>query len=532
MARIAACALLAACGGGGGGGSGASGGAPVIEVASADSRCAPLPGPFPAGLDLVPGVPGKAVVANFTPPSLLPFDLGPEPPAISAPGSVPVIPPDSDGDGCEEPGFPPCPITTPQPDGVLTVSASLALVTASAYEEVIFVSPASGQLVTGTVGTPAGFAPRQYLYLPPPGSAAPRTAVSTTGCVPVVPGMTDSRGDPLAVPPVAWCLPGVSSFRPTFTSGAAVAAGRLFVSMSNLADNSVPQSAQYLPGVVLVYDFDISSGAPVVAPHATTPVLLTSGFNPTHVTAYRTPSGRDLILVTNSGAIGRRTDDPATPAIEAGGIALSPASIDVIDATTLRLLATVPLGAVGLAADRLAIDPTGRVALAGSAIGRALYGIDLAPLDTLPAAPPAPLVLDGSSGPDARIFYAGFPFIIPARPDGPAAVTCNGFVVSADWNTAATRLYATEFCDGTLVTIAADLSGSPTLDALRGGRFSFLSLDHVLAPVSASSVGEPRAPGSLRVRSGQPGIDYTGPDVFLLAGSPEGLLCGIRVESR
>lgn len=504
----------------------------MIEVTSADSRCAPLPGPFPPGLDLVPGISGRAVVANFSPPSLLPFDLGPVPPVISAAGSVPVIPPDSDADGCDEPGFPPCPSTTPQPDGVLAVSAGLALLSASAYEEVLFVDPASGRPVTGTVGTPASFAPRQYVYLPAPGTTAPRTAVSTSGCVPVEPGMTDSRGDALAAPPAAWCLPGLPSFRPTFTSGVAVSAGHLFVSMSNLGDNSVPASAQYLPGAVLVYDFDISSGVPVVSPNAVTPVVITSGFNPTHVTAYRTPLGRDLVLVSGSGAIGRRIDDPATPALEAGGIALTGAFVDVIDAATLRLLATVPLGAVGLAFDRLAIDPTGRVALAGSAVGRALYGIDLEPLDALPAAPGVPLVLDGSTGPDARIFYAGAPFTIPALPEGPPAETCNGFVVSADWNAAGTRLYATEYCDGTLVTLAADLSGAPSLDALRGGRFRFVSIDPVLAPVSASSVGRPRAPGSLRVRSGRPGVDYTGPDVFVLAGSPEGLLCGIRVESR
>ncbi len=530
---LLAAGLVLACGGSGGGGSGSGGSAPVIEISSADSRCAPLPGSFPPGLDLVPGVSGRAVVASFTPPSLLPFDLGPLPPVVAAAGSVPAIPPDSDGDGCAEGSFFPCPATSPVLDGVLAVSAGLALVTASSYEEVIFVNPADGRLVPGVVGTPAGFVPGQYIYLPPPGTAAVRTAVSTSGCVAVAPGTLDSRGDVVVPPPASWCLPGAPSFRPTFTSGAAVAGGHLFVSMSNLNDNTVPASAQYLPGTLLVYDFDLSSGAPAVTPNAATPVILTSGFNPTHVTAYRTPLGRDLVLVSVSGAIGRRTDDPATPtALEAGGLALTGAAIDVVDAVSLRLLATVPLGAVGLAYDRLAIDPMGRVALAGSAITRALYGIDLAPLDALPAAPPVPLVLDGTTGPDARIFYAGFPFTIPARADAPPAATCDGFVVSADWNAAGSRLYASEYCDGTLSTIEADLSGNPSLAELRGGRFRFSALDAVFAPLAASAVGKPRAPGSLRVRSGRPGIDYTGADVFVLVGLPEGLLCGIRFESR
>ncbi len=532
--------LAAACGGSGGGGSGGGGSAPVVEVSSPDSRCAPLPGAFPAGLDLVPGLAGRAVVANFTPPSLLPFDLGPVPPAIVAPGSVFALPADSDGDGCEEPSAAPCaatglpfgPATSPQPDGVLAVGASLALLTASAYEEVIFLDASTGHVVTGVVSTPAGFAAGQYVYLPPPGTSAARTAVSTSGCVPVTPGMLDSRGDPLSVPAAAWCLPGTASFRPTFTSGAAVAGGHLFVSMSNLGDNSVPESAQYLPGAVLVYDFDLSAGFPAVSPDVSTPVIVTTGFNPTHVTAYRTPSGRDLVLVTGSGAIGRRVDDPATAALEAGGIALTSAFVDVIDAQTLVHLATVPLGLAGLSSDRLAIDPTGRIALAGSAIGRALYGIDLGPLDSLPAAPATPLVMDGTTGSDARLFHAGLPFGIPARADGPPAASCDGFVVSADWNAAGSRLYATDFCDGTIATISADLSGSPTLAELRSSRLRFASLDSVFAPLTAASLGKPRAPGILRVRSGRPGLDYSGADVFVVVGDPEGLLCAVRIESQ
>lgn len=532
--------LTAGCGGSGGGGSGSGGDAPVVTVTSSDSRCAPLPGQFPAGLDLVPGLAGRAVLANFTPPALLPFDLAPVPPVVSASGSVPSIPPDSDGDGCEEPSFGPCaatfplpgPATSPQPDGVLAVSAGLALLSASSYEEVLFLNPADGRLVTGSVSTPAGFAPGQYFFLPPPGVTAARTGVSTSGCQPVAPGALDSRGDPIAVPPAAFCIPGTPSFRPGFTSGAAVSAGRLFVSMSNLNDNSVPAQAQYLPGGVLVYDFAVLGGGPVVSPDAAIPVVTTTGFNPTHVTAYRTPSGRDLVLVTVSGALGLRTDDPGTPEIESGGIGLTPSSIDVIDASLRRVIATVPLGMVALSFDRLAIDPTGRVALTGTAAGRALYGIDLAPLDALPASPATPVVLDGSGGADARLFHQGFPFTLPPRPGNASAGSCDGYVVSAAFNAAGTRVYASDFCDGTIARVEADLSGNPSLAQLQAGRFRFLGLEAVVAPVGAASVGEPRALGTLRVRSGIPGVSYSGPDVFVTVGVPDGLLCGIRIESR
>jgi len=33
------------------------------------------------------------------------------------------------------------------------------------------------------------------------------------------------------------------------------------------------------------------------------------------------------------------------------------------------------------------------------------------------------------------------------------------------------------------------------------------------------------------VRPGIPGVDYSGPDVFFLAGLPEGAVCGIRMDS-
>src|SRR5690606_31969787 len=216
----------------------------------------------------------------------------------------------------------------------------------------------------------------------------------------------------------------------SFTSGAAVAAGRLFVSSSNLGAGAGTLAPQFLPGTVLV--FDLARAPLAVAPHPTTPALFTTGFNPTHVTPYTTPSGRELVLVGVSGALGLRSDDPATPYREAGGVALGEAAIDVIDAEQLRVIATVPLGLAGLAFERLGIDPTGRVALIGSAIARHVYGIDLAVIDAL--APDAPFVrLDGIEGPAAAIFDADAPLVLPGLPDGAPAETCPGYVVGVEW---------------------------------------------------------------------------------------------------
>ncbi len=515
---------------GGGGGSGGGGGAPVIEVSSPDRRCVALPGSFPPGLDLVPGVAGRAVVASFAPSALLPFELSTEPPSVSAAGNVPSIPADSDGNGAADP-------LAPTLDGVTAVSADLALLTASLYDEVITVDPASGALRSLEVSTPAGFSASAFPRLPAPGSSATRTAISTFACVVPPAGASDSRGTLLSTlfpPAPSRCAAGQTSFRTGFTSGAAISGGALFVSMANVGSDAGTANTQFLPGVVLVFELDLASSPPRVNPDPTTPAIFTGGFNPTQVTAFRSPSARDFVLVTNSGALGILQDDPATPVIDSGGIALTEASIDVIDAATRTRVATVPLGAALLSFDRLAIDPSGRVAVTGSAAGRRLHAIDLAPLDTLPALASGaePYRLDGSdarvASVDARIFDADHPFALPARSGGASPATCPGYVVGAAFNAAGTRLYATEFCDGTVTVVGVDLAGSPSVPVPRS-RFSIVGQSDVVAPVG--TLGSARALGSVAVRGGAPGVDYTGPDVFVTVGEPEGLLCGLRFES-
>ena len=124
------------------------------------------------------------------------------------------------------------------------------------------------------------------------------------------------------------------------------------------------------------------------------------------MTPYRSPGGREFVLVTVSGALGLAPDDPNTPEREAGGQALSNAAIDVIDAAERRIVATIPLGLAAPSFERLAIDPTGRVAMVGSAIGRKLFAVDLAPLDSISLPPGARAAgarrLDGTRRGDLR----------------------------------------------------------------------------------------------------------------------------------
>ena len=73
-------ALLCAVGGlslGGrcGGGDGSGGGGVIVRIESPDPRCGAMTSLFPPGFDLVPGQP-RAVAANLSPPSLVPFAVG------------------------------------------------------------------------------------------------------------------------------------------------------------------------------------------------------------------------------------------------------------------------------------------------------------------------------------------------------------------------------------------------------------------------------------------------------------------------
>jgi hypothetical protein len=187
-------------------------------------------------------------------------------------------------------------------------------------------------------------------------------------------------------------------------------------------------------------------------------------------------------------------------------------------------VATIPLGFAGLAPSGLAIDQSGRVGVVGSTIGRQLYAVDLAPLENLPATAGPPLVLDGSDGPDAVIFDADSPLEIPARPDGAPAVSCPGSTAGVAFG--GNRLVATEACDGTLAEFLVDLTNDPPVP-VPADRFRLIGLVEVAAPIRVDTLTEPRSPGAVALR---PAPDGSGPDVVLLIGQQEGLLCGIEID--
>ena len=532
------CPLLAGsrCAGGTG-----SGGSPaVLELRSPDRRCVVLadPGLFPPDFDFVPpvagtgaGAPLQLVAATDMFKNLIPYAIE-ETPFQMPPGTQDyALPPDSDLDGNIE--------FFKSIGQVRVVSDSLALVTVSGnIEAVLFIDPSQVGPRAVTVSVPDDFEPERFAAfpgLPPPGASRLQTGITTTACLVPDPSVLDSRGEPLstAVAPIFWCDDGgAPSYTASFTAGAAVSAGRLFAAVSNVGVDQGAEDTQYLPGAVVVYTFDGDSQPPVVSPATDTadtlPYVLTSGFNPTAVTPYATPAGRELLLVTLSGAIGIRRDDPNTSEIEGGAIRITDGAIDVIDARAVELLATIPLRSANPGFDGLAIDPTGRVAMLGDLNARRLYAIDLSVLSTLPAAGSggAPRLLE-----EAVIFDGVNPLVVPALPGGAPAASCPGQIVGVGFSNAGTRAYALETCDGSLAALSVDLSGVPSTAALRD-RIRVTDVFPVTAPLRADTDGQFRRPSSLKVRPGRPGIDYVGPDVFFLIGDPEGTLCGIRLDSR
>jgi hypothetical protein len=507
---LVVCIAAALClGGKCGGGSGGGGGKATIVIESPDDRCTAVGGAFPPGFGFV-GIGALLWVVDF-PATLVPFDVSemtPQAPMGLSPFAVPL---DSDADGRAD--FPLRPVL----DDIEIESPELALVTASSYEEVLFFQPDTGTLRSFDVSVAASFEKSDNIFLPDPGTTESRTGLSTFACVRPPDGALDSRGDPIAVsvPAAGFCDAAIPSYRSSFTSGARIVGTHMFVSSSNLGDDPGTMNTQYLPGSVEVYDIELASDPPTVEPNEGVPVILTTGFNPSHVTRYEVGSRR-FALITVTGALGIVQDDPKTDEVEAFGLPLTEAAIDVVDADTLEVVASYPLGLSSPSTAGVTIDPTGRIGVVGSSIDRALLAIDLAPLESLPGTVVQPVDLAS-----AVIFDAENGFPIPARIGGASEASCPGFVSDAAFD--ANTLYATEACDGTIAVIDVDLSGDPPVP-VPSDRFTVVDLIPFASPVSGSTLGDRRQPGAIAVRPGPTG---TGPEVVFLVGDPDGEICGI-----
>ncbi|MAG32322.1 MAG: hypothetical protein CL908_15685 [Deltaproteobacteria bacterium] len=518
-------------------GDGSGGAAPKVILRSTP-ECIVFAGGFPSGAVLLPGAGNEAAVVQFIPTAVLGLDLDREPPQLLTSNPIPGFPElrcdrcggilqvDSDSDGepdacrSDELGFS---CLSPAAGSLLAIDDSLVALSTSSYEQIVLLDPQDGGLRDLDLDTPsasATFDPADFPFWPPVGTRPTRSALSTRACV-YGDGLFDSLADPVG--PSPFCDPARNGFVTRFTAGAALAGDRLFVATSNLVRSS---RAQFDPGTVLVFEFDQTVDPPVARPDAATPILLTSGFNPTSVTPYTTPSGRHLVLVAVSGAI----------ALDTGpDLVRTESAIDVIDAATRRLIATIPLGLAGLGFAPIAVDATNRLGLMGAATSRALFGIDLAALDDplLGLGPePLPIVLDGSTPGflDARIFDADAPFVLPRRPDGPPPNQC-ATQTSVALARTTSRGVTTDFCDGTVSVLSLSLPASRTASLDPLSLIAIERVQNVAAPIVDDATGQLRAIDRALIRPGTPGLDFSGPDVYFTAGLPEGAVCGVRVDA-
>lgn len=276
----------------------------------------------------------------------------------------------------------------------------------------------------------------------------------------------------------------VRQVTPTFPSGAALVRDRLYLATSNFIETGANPVCD--PGTVLLFERD--AGAVAYRP-AAVPVIVTTGFNPTEITLY----GSDLLLVTNTGVLAIR---------EGGAVPLTEAFVDIIDTTSDRIVGTIPLGFSAPSFKRIAVTPDWERGFVGSAAYNHLYELDLSGLNSLIGT--APLI------------PPRFPERVVAGEENPIRVTegpafSPELITQAGVSTSGATAFATAFTSGTLAII--DLGSTPAQ--------VFPETVRITDPApSLNEVG----PGPFAVRPGVRGVDYTGPDLFILTGAPTGLL--------
>jgi len=297
----------------------------------------------------------------------------------------------------------------------------------------------------------------------------------------------------------------VSSVTPTFTSGVALMGGKVYITSSNFT--RVGSDPECAPGTVKIVRLDESVDPPAFVELPQPDVIVTTAFNPTEVT----PLDDRILLITNTGLLAIRDDN---------GVPLTEGSVDVVDTERDCIIASYPLGLGAPAFTKIAIGEQevqgGGVVLRGylgSAAFNHVYELDLtglgAYLDTCPAPGDVPILADKVlAGPDD-----------PIRATKDPANTPN-LVGQVVVNHNATRAYATGLNSGTLAILALETATGGAGAPLPSGK-SPLRIIRATDPLPTQNESEP---GPVAVRPGVPGVDYQGPDVFVVTGTPIGEL--------
>ncbi len=300
------------------------------------------------------------------------------------------------------------------------------------------------------------------------------------------PPLPDSAGKP------------VSELRPRYTAGIAESNGKLYVCTSNFrATGGNPVCP---PGTVFIYDWNPDSSPPTITPSDPF-FLVTTRYNPTEVTAL----GDRFVLVTNSGVIAIRN---------ALAVPLTEGSVDVIDTGLDCIVASYPLGFGAPSYKPIAITPDGSRALLGSVAYNSVYELDLTALNDLPESCPDPVPQLG----DAVLAGPDDPIVV-----GSSREKVNDFIVQVGLDWSGTRAYATGSNSGTLSILEVE-----TEDGVASPKAA-LQVSALTPPLDPHNAPlDEVMPGPLAVRPGRPGVDYTGPDLFVLTGAPTGKMLSLH----
>ena len=252
---------------------------------------------------------------------------------------------------------------------------------------------------------------------------------------------------------------GPGPFTPSFPSSLAIHSGHLFVTMANTCFDSSFESF-YIQGILLI--FDVQSGPPFLKV-ASTPFLVLPGFNASGITPLS-----HRILVTSTGDTSLQ-----------GGVNIpqSDSFLTQIDPGTLQITNLLNLGKVAANFQPLAVNGPETRGYIGSAAFSEVYEINLNNFQ----------VLRGDN--DPIVIYGGEDFIS----DQEMAFGDEVLLVSS-FNHSAVR--AVDLTANPLAAIATELS------------FAF--------PENPGVTGA----GPMALRPGQPGVDFGGPDLWVLTGSP------------
>jgi len=511
----------------------------VDIITNPDARCVDMIGTTQA-IGFSPALPDLVWVTDQTAGEILAFDVTTTPPVLSEESTI-TLRSDNDGDGL--------------PDLIPIALGALHFESQGTAEEPVLLAAGSGLNGVYPFHIPTGGPYRLladlqatadadealFVNLVEPPDTDFRTVISTQACIKVPAAPADNPATPgderdvdgfpnsydsTGVPIPSSCDDMRASFYATVTSGIALvgefngapapdgsSGARYFASTRNTFGVD-----QAFPGTVLVHDQPMAGGP--IGPYST-PVVFTTGYNPSGIAARSVVIdgvARNFVLVATAGLLVPVADDPMTEdVVESGFVASAdfPAAIEVIDADHPEngIIAVYPLGPAGLTRGLL-IDPLQRIAVAGSGVGRNLYAVSLAALETMdydPDAPPAtPIQLTGG-------LLNGGAFPILKRASGSVdPAQCPGQVFGFAFNDAGDRLFAADYCDGVITEVGVEPSGS----------FSTKVAHLFFSRIDAEDPSALRGISGLALRPGA--IDDAGMDAYALVFNEDGeMMCGI-----